>query len=479
MTNLYPIVLAGGAGTRLWPLSRQNFPKQFLKLKGERSLLQETLERLDGLNAASPLLLTNEAHYFLCQEQISSEYKATYLLEPLARNTAPALSCAAHYLRQKVGPEALLLIMPSDHWIADKAAWQGKVKIASQFAATNKAIITFGIKPKRPETGYGYIKAGAPLTTKADIRPVLTFCEKPNAAKAQSFIDDGDYYWNSGMFLCRADVYLEELQRYAPEIYDYSEKAFLYALEQHDFVKLEVDAFSQCPKESIDYAVMEKSTKAALIPLELEWSDLGCWNAVADAHCQDESGNTVVGKALLKDSENCLIKSDELLVTTLGIRNQIIIATRDAVLVADKSYTQHIKELVETLGPEHHHLTQDHLRVSRPWGFYEVLIEGLGFKVKRLMVKPSAKLSLQMHAHRAEHWVVVGGRAEVVNKEKVMHLSVNQSTYIPPNTLHRLSNPGPEPLYVIEVQSGIYLGEDDIQRFDDLYARVTTPVTLE
>lgn len=469
-TNLYPVILAGGSGTRLWPLSRQNFPKQFLALNGKQSLLQQTMQRANSLQSNQTLIVSNDAHYFLCQEQLQDfNTPTTYLLEPCARNTAPAIACAARHLVQTAGRDAVMLVLPSDHWIADDNAWKEAMITGGHFALENKAIVTFGIKPDSPKTGYGYIEAGTPLTNK--VKAVLSFREKPRAETAAEFIAHGNYFWNSGMFVCTAGVYLDELQKYEPNIYHFSEQALTQAYHHHDFLRLDLDCFSQCKDESIDYAIMEKTDKAVVIPVFMQWSDLGCWTAVADANQPDEHGNTITGKVIAQDSHNCLINSEHILVTTVGIQDQIIVATSDAVLVADKRYSQQVKELVNSLRKEHHQLTQDHQRVSRPWGYYEILAEGPAFKVKRLMVKPGAKLSLQMHQHRAEHWVVVGGEAEVVNDVRNFRLSVNQSTYIPQNTLHRLSNPGDEPLYVIEVQSGTYLGEDDIKRFDDIYSR--------
>lgn len=469
-TNLYPVILAGGSGTRLWPLSRQNFPKQFLALNGELSLLQQTMRRAISLCSNQMLIVSNDAHYFLCQEQLQNfDMPATYLLEPCARNTAPAIACAAHHLARTVGKDAVMLVLPSDHWIADDKAWKEAMLSGSQFAAEHKAIVTFGITPDSPKTGYGYIESGLNVTNK--VRTVISFREKPDAKIAAEFIEQGNYFWNSGMFVCTAGTYLDELQKLNANIYQFSEQALALSQHHHDFLRLDLEQFSQCQELSIDYAVMEQTDKAVVIPVSMQWSDLGCWTAVADANQQDEHGNTITGKVIAKDSYNCLINSEDILVTTVGIQDQIIVATNDAILVADKRYSQQVKELVNSVRKDHHQLTQDHQRVSRPWGYYEILAEGPAFKVKRLMIKPGAKLSLQMHQHRAEHWVVVGGEAEVINDNKSFRLSVNQSTYIPQNTRHRLSNPGNHPLYVIEVQSGTYLGEDDIKRFDDIYAR--------
>lgn len=474
MTALFfPVVLAGGSGTRLWPLSRKNFPKQFLRLQGETSLLQQTMQRAVMLpHAANTLVVSNEAHYFLCQEQLQAYAgKITYLLEPCARNTAPAIASAAHYISSIAGPDAVMLILPSDHWIADDNAWHAAMLEGAEFAATDDALVTFGIQPAAPKTGYGYIEAARPLA--GNVLAVGSFREKPDAKTAEEFIASRNYYWNSGMFVCRAGTYLNELKQHAPDIYNHSERAVANAHHHQDYLRLDEEAFSLCRDDSIDYAVMEKTNKAAVIPVNMQWSDLGCWTSVAEANQLDQNGNALHGKVIAKDSHNCLISSEETLVTTLGIQDQIIVVTADAVLVADKRYSQQVKEIVNALGNEHGQLAHEHQRAARPWGHYEVLAEGPTFKVKRLMVKPGAKLSLQMHQYRAEHWVVVSGEAEVVNDMQVLRLTMNQSTYIPEKTRHRLSNPGSEPLYVIEVQSGSYLGEDDITRFDDIYQRKT------
>lgn len=471
MTNsLYPIILAGGSGTRLWPLSRQNFPKQFLALNSDLSLLQQTMQRVSTLACNNPIVVSNDAYYFLCQEQLNNFKKSpTYLLEPCVRNTAPAIACTAHHLIQTVGDEAVMLIAPSDHWIGDDEAWKQAMMYGAHFAAQHQSIVTFGIKPDKPKTGYGYIESGGSID--GQVNQVLSFREKPDEHTAAHFIAQGNYLWNSGMFVCSARFYLQQLEQFEPEMYYHSQQAVHHAAHLNDYVRLNLDHFSQCKAESIDYAIMEKTSHATVLPISMPWSDLGCWTAVADANEPDEQGNSITGKVITQDSHNCFINSEHLLVTTIGIQDQIIVATNDAILVADKRYSQDVKDLVSALRQEHHQITQEHVKVARPWGYYEILAEGPSFKVKRLMVKPGAKLSLQKHQHRAEHWVVVAGQAEVINAQQTILLTVNQSTYIPKNTLHRLSNNSSEPLYVIEVQSGDYLGEDDIQRFDDIYAR--------
>lgn len=468
--SLYPIILAGGSGTRLWPLSRKNHPKQFLCLQGQDSLLQQTVKRVEALPYSELLLISNDAYYFLCQEQLAQTTQTiTYLLEPCSRNTAPAVALAAYYLLQQGRPDAVMMILPSDHWIGDTVLFQETMLSAYEWAYTTHTIVTFGIKPDTPNTGFGYIET-SDIVEQAPYLPIQAFHEKPDYATAQRFVEQGCYYWNSGMFVCRADVYLEELTRFAPDIAHICEQTLQHSPRHQDFIRLAEDIFAKCRSDSIDYAVMEKTQKAVMMPLASPWSDLGCWSSVAKANLTDEKGNTLLGKVIAQDSQNCFISTQETLVTTIGIQDQIIVATADAVLIADKKYSQDVKSLVDSLG-EHAALAQEHRRVQRPWGWYEVLVEGSAFKVKRLMVKPGAKLSLQMHQHRAEHWVVVEGTAEVVRQENTFLLTANQSAYIPKMTQHRLSNAGKQPLYVIEVQSGHYLGEDDITRFDDIYAR--------
>lgn len=472
-TPVIPVILAGGSGTRLWPLSRKNFPKQFLRLQGEHSLLQQTLLRVGAFKANHCLVVTNEAHYFLCQEQLEplSTPPVTYLLEPCVRNTAPAIAAAAHLIYEQHGPAATMLILPSDHWIPDQQQWFSITNHGCQYAANQGKIVTFGITPDSPKTGYGYIESAS--QTIEGLSTIAHFHEKPQEEEAKKFIAQGNYYWNSGMFACRVDTYLQEIAQHAPDIADQVQIAFSGASLRNDFVRLPQEAFAACRSESIDYAIMEKTQLGMVLPMPIAWSDLGCWNAVAEAHADnvDSAGNTLQGKVLTKDSTGCLITSSEHLVTTLGIHDQIIIATQDAILVADKKYSQQVKELVHALQENFPEVTEEHQCVFRPWGYYEILAQGTAFKVKRLMVKPGAQLSLQSHQHRAEHWVVVGGVASIINGDQKLQLHVNQSTYIPPQTKHRLANTGEDPLYIIEVQSGHYLGEDDIQRFDDVYQR--------
>ena len=474
MTTLFfPVILAGGSGTRLWPLSRKNFPKQFLSLRGESSLLQQTMQRASILGQASSFVVSNDAHYFLCQEQLQAfSDDITYVLEPCARNTAPAIASVAHHIANTAGRDAVMVILPSDHWIADDSAWAEAMLKGVDYAAANQAIVTFGMKPTSPKTGYGYIETAHALSP--SVSAVRAFREKPDLETAQQFLESGQHYWNSGMFVCQAGTYLDDIKRHAPDIFTHSEQAVKQARKHHDYLRLDADSFALCTNESIDYAVMEQTNKAVVIPIDMSWSDLGCWTSVAEAQTMDENGNALHGNVIVKDSQDCFISSKNTLVTTLGIENQIIVVTPDAVLVADKRYSQQVKDIVNAFGAEHSQYALEHQRAQRPWGYYEVLAEAPTFKVKRLMVKPGAKLSLQMHQHRAEHWVVVAGIADVVNHDQVIRLTANQSTYIPKQTRHRLSNSSTEPLYVIEVQSGSYLGEDDITRFDDVYERQTT-----
>lgn len=471
MTSFVPVILAGGSGTRLWPLSRKNFPKQFLQLHGKDSLLQSSIRRLEQSAAKEALIVCNEAHYFLCQEQLEhSSLNIQYLLEPVARNTAPAIALAALHLQKTHGKNVTLVVLPSDHWIGEHELWQQAITKAAERATTEGRLITFGIRPDSPKTGYGYIE-GAPVDA-AGFAKVLSFREKPDAETAQHFLQSGQYFWNSGMFAFRADSYLHALKQHAADIYDQCVLSASESQHQQNYLRIDEARFSACRSESIDYAIMEHTADAEVLPINIPWSDLGCWNSVADIQDKDADGNTLLGPVVAKDSKNCHVSSTNTLVTAIGLQDSIVVATEDAILVADKAYSQQVKDMVASLQQQHDALTHDHKCVSRPWGSYEVLAEGLAFKVKRLMVKPGAKLSLQRHQHRAEHWVVVGGIADVTLGEEHMRLLPNQSTYISPRTIHRLANPGKEPLFVIEVQTGSYLGEDDIERIEDVYHRV-------
>ncbi|MBN8448994.1 MULTISPECIES: mannose-1-phosphate guanylyltransferase/mannose-6-phosphate isomerase [Candidatus Accumulibacter] len=466
-----PVILCGGSGTRLWPLSRTHYPKQFLRLVDDFSLLQNTLKRLDGLvGLGKTIAVANENHRFLVAEQfLEIGLQADILLEPAARNTAPAVAAAA---LQAIGDQReqavpLLLVLPSDHVIADVAAFQDAVRAAVPHALAG-ALVTFGVLPDRPETGYGYIRRGDPL---AGGYALDRFVEKPDPETARAYVDSGEYFWNSGMFLFRADTYLEALERFAPGIRDCVAKAVATARRDLDFLRLDPVAFAASPSNSIDYAVMEKTESGVVIPLAAGWNDIGAWDALASIGQADGNGNTQRGDVLSVDSRNSVLVSEGRLLATVGISELIVIATPDAVLVADKAKAQEVKTLVDELKRSARCETEFRHIVHRPWGSYEGLAHGPRYQVKRILVKPGASLSLQKHHHRAEHWVVVKGTAVIVRGDQSLLLSENESTYIPLGVVHRLENPGKIDLEIVEVQSGSYLGEDDIVRLDDSYGR--------
>ena len=465
---LVPVLLAGGSGTRLWPLSRQARPKQFLPLVDDNSLLQATLKRVAPLTGQTPpLVIGAEEHRFLIAEQMRQlGIGGPVVLEPVGRNTAPAAAVAALHARREHGPDAMCLLLPSDHVMADAEAFQAAVR-AGEPAAAEGRLVTFGVTPDRPETGYGYIRAAGD----APVLSIEAFVEKPDATTAQGYLDAGGYYWNSGMFLFRADSLLEALERHAPAIAASARAAFEAAVPDADFLRLDSQAFADCPADSIDYAVMEKADNAAVVPLDAGWSDLGNWSALGEVFEPDARGNVGRGDVLLADADNCLVHSDGRLVAALGVRDQIIVETADAVLVADRNREQDIKTIVERLKREDRSEASQHRKVYRPWGSYEGIALGGRFQVKHIVVTPGGRLSLQKHHHRAEHWIVVRGTALVTRGDEEFLLSEDQSTYIPLGTTHRLENPGQIPLELIEVQSGAYLGEDDIVRFDDVYGR--------
>ncbi|MCH4565431.1 mannose-1-phosphate guanylyltransferase/mannose-6-phosphate isomerase [Halomonas sp. EGI 63088] len=464
-----PVIMAGGSGSRLWPLSRRLHPKQFLPLTGEGSMLQETLKRLALLEHHAPLLICNEEHRFLAAEQIRQLCinDAKILLEPAGRNTAPAIALAAlHAVEQD--PEALLLVLPADHLIEDVAPFHESVNHARQLAETGQ-LVTFGVVPQHPETGYGYIQRGEPQGSHGF--KVKRFVEKPDRATAQDYLETGDYYWNSGMFLFRADRYLEELERFQPEMVAACRAALNGATQDLDFTRLDAEAFRSCPADSIDYALMERTEHASMVPLDAGWSDIGSWSALWEVSDKDDHGNVIHGDVMIQDGNNLMIHADHRLVTTVGVDDLVVVETKDAVLVAHKNRVQEVKSIVERLKAEGRDEHENHREVYRPWGMYDSIDNGLRYQVKRITVKPGAKLSVQMHHHRAEHWVVVSGTAKVTNGEKSYLVSENESTYIPIGQIHALENPGVIPLELIEVQSGSYLGEDDIVRFNDLYGR--------
>jgi mannose-1-phosphate guanylyltransferase/mannose-6-phosphate isomerase len=468
---LIPVILSGGSGTRLWPLSRKNLPKQFLALRGDTTLFEQTLARTHALvDVAPPVVVCSEEHRFLVAEQLraSGIDGAAILLEPVPRNTAPAIALAAWQALAK-HPDATLLVLPADHLIGDTASFAGAVHKALPLAAAGW-LVTFGIRPESPETGFGYIKRGDALD-KAGFR-VQRFVEKPDAATAQSYLDAGDYEWNSGMFLFKAARFLEELQQHAPAMHAASKAAFDGAQADLDFVRVDKTAFAACPGDSIDYAVMEKTSRAAVVPVSCAWSDIGSWDALWATSERDADGNRLEGDVIAIDSHGCFVRGTERrLIAALGLRDIVIVDTPDAVLVAPRERVQDVKQLVDRIKAAGRQEHMFHRKVYRPWGSYDSIDVGARFQVKRITVKPGAALSLQKHHHRAEHWVIVSGTAEVTRNQEVFLLAENESTFLPLGAVHRLRNPGKTPLELIEVQSGSYLGEDDIVRLEDVYGR--------
>ena len=468
---LQPVILCGGSGTRLWPLSRALLPKQFLPLASTRSLLQDTVLRLEGLKDTSPpLVVSHVEHRFLVAEQLRAVgvAPALHLLEPEGRNTAPAIAAAALCaLRQDAN--AMLLVLPSDHVVQERGKFHEAVQRAARLAARGR-LVTFGVVPTAPSTGYGYIRRGAAEDV-ADSFTVAEFVEKPDRARASAFLADGRYYWNSGMFLFAARRYLEELQRSRPDISASVEAAVRQGTRDLDFLRLNAAAFARCPAESIDYAVMERTRDAAVVRAEFDWSDIGSWSALWEIAPKDAQGNSVRGDVYLDEVACCYVRAEDRLVAAIGVRDLVIVETDDAVLVAGKDRAQDVKQAVEHLKSSQRGEHFSHRRVYRPWGYYESIDQGGAYQVKRLMLKPGARISLQLHRRRAEHWVVVAGRAKVTRDAEESLLGPNQSAYIPLGARHRLENVGADPLFVIEVQSGDYFGEDDIERFDDDYRR--------
>lgn len=466
---MQPVVLAGGTGSRLWPKSRVALPKQFLSLTSENSMLQDTLARLEGTQAASPIVICNDAHRFLVAEQLrQQDYDhGGIILEPVGRNTAPAIALAAlHAIR--TDPEAVLLVLAADHLIQNQAAFHDAIEKAHALALDGR-LVTFGIVPDQPHTGYGYIKSGDVLDTGFS---VSEFVEKPDLVTATKYVESGQYFWNSGMFMFKAATYVDELGKYAPEILDVCERAIATETPDLDFIRVDADTFSQSPDDSIDYAVMEKTELAAMVSLDAGWSDVGSWSSLWEtAEDKDDNGNATVGDVLLTDVNDSYINAEERLVAAVGVDDLVIVETKDAVLVANKSKVQDIKTIVSQLKEQKRPEYEFHREVYRPWGKYDSIDNGERFQVKRITVKPGEKLSVQMHHHRAEHWIVVSGTANVTIDESVAMLTENQSIYIPIGAVHALENPGKIPLELIEVQSGSYLGEDDIVRFSDRYGR--------
>lgn len=466
---LVPVLLSGGVGSRLWPLSRELNPKQFLPLTGELSLLQQTLQRSENLPATAPIVVCNDEHRFMVAEQMRSVdiTPSAIILEPVGRNTAPAVAVAA-LQALKQSPDAVMLVMPADHVIKNPKAFAAAVELGLVKAEQQK-LVTFGVVPDVAETGYGYIRRD---DTEIDgCFAIAEFVEKPSQNVAQQYVDSGNYYWNSGMFLLGAQTYLDELSVYAPEIVAAATKAFELAHEDLDFIRLDIEQFSACPSDSIDYAVMEKTDKGMVVPLSCGWSDVGAWSSLWEVGEKDASGNVACGDTLLHNTVDSYVHSSSRLVSTIGVANLVVVETADAILVADKSQVQDVKAIVNALKAQQRSEVSTHTKVYRPWGSYESLVNAERFQVKRIIVNPGQTLSLQMHHHRAEHWIVVRGTAKVTSGEKEFILVEDQSTYIPLGTKHRLANPGVIPLELIEVQSGSYLGEDDIVRFEDVYGR--------
>jgi mannose-1-phosphate guanylyltransferase / mannose-6-phosphate isomerase len=470
---LYPVILSGGSGTRLWPLSRAALPKQFLPLVSEQTLFQETLARLkDFPGMSAPIVVCSNDHRFLAAEQIRAIgiTPLMQILEPVGRNTAPAVAAAAFAAQEKDG-NAVLLVLPADHLIQDVAGFHAAIHSAVLLAEKGK-LATFGIKPAAPATGFGYIERGAPTSPDAhNSYAVARFVEKPNLETAQQFLASGNFFWNSGMFVFRASVYLEELQRHRPDIYKAAQHAWQHSTHDLDFCRLGEKEFAECPSDSIDYAVMEKTQSAAVVTVDIGWSDIGSWSSLLEVSPQDQNGNALRGDIYTAETRNTLIRAESRMVAAIGTRDLIIVETADAVLVMHKDLAQDVKHTVEYLKQAERTEHLVHRRVYRPWGYYEGIDVGERFQAKRIMVKQGARLSLQMHQYRAEHWVVVSGKARVTRGEDSLVLHEDQSTYIPLGVKHRLENIGDEPLYLIEVQSGSYLGEDDIVRFDDDYKR--------
>ncbi|QKX15986.1 mannose-1-phosphate guanylyltransferase/mannose-6-phosphate isomerase [Microbulbifer sp. YPW1] len=466
---MIPVILCGGSGSRLWPLSREAYPKQFLPLAGSHTMLQATALRVDGIaDVQAPILVCNENHRFAAAEQLQEAGcgAQSILLEPCARNTAPAIALAALTAVEQ-GDDPLLLVLPADHVVADADGFRKAVTAATELAESGH-LVTFGIVPTSPETGYGYIRSGEVV---ADGWKVAEFVEKPDLATAEKYLASGEYNWNSGMFLFRASRYLEELSLHHPQILEACRAAIAGAARDLDFTRIDAEAFGRCPSDSVDYAVMEKTESAAVVPMQAGWSDVGSWSALWELAERDENENLLRGDVMAEDASGCLVHGGDRLVGILGVRDLVVVDTDDALMVADKSRVQEVKTLVQRLKQSERSEAQNHRKVFRPWGYYDSIDAGPRFQVKRIVVKPGCQLSLQMHHHRAEHWIVVRGTAKVTRGDDQLLLTENESTFIPLGVVHRLENPGAIPLELIEVQSGSYLGEDDIVRFEDKYGR--------
>lgn len=474
---IVPVILAGGSGTRLWPLSRRSYPKQFCRLVGEHSLFQQVVLRCaDDDRFGSPLVVTSEEYYFICCDQLSEigVRNASFILEPCAKNTAPAVALAAKYIQSNQDAGVRMLVMPADHLISDSALFCEKIiQMASVLGQNDLGI--FGIDPRSPETGYGYIEAGQ--AHKGEVHKVKSFAEKPNYELALKFIESDNYYWNSGIFLFTAEAYLKSLACLAADIYQQMDHAFASGHSCGNYFKISADAFEQCRAESVDKAVLEKASNVLVMRYAGQWSDIGSWTSLAEICVNDDDNNHAGKNVFLTESKDCYVHPSDQLVVGIGLSGLIIAPHKDAILIADKQHAQQLKESVSMLKSISRPEATEHQKVHRPWGYYECLATGDNYKVKRLCINAGASISLQLHQYRAEHWVVVSGEAVVINQDKEFKLTSNQSTFIPCGAKHRLSNPLSTPLYVIEVQSGEYLGEDDIVRFDDVYARPTSVVT--
>jgi mannose-1-phosphate guanylyltransferase len=465
--SICAVIMAGGSGTRLWPLSRAAHPKQFLSLHGKSTMLQETVNRLDWLEISSSITICNEEHRFLVAEQLREVDKlGSIILEPVGKNTAPAIALAAFH---SIKEDPLLLVLAADHVMQDNAAFEKAVSAAIPLAESGK-LVTFGIVPNEPHTGYGYIKGGKACNPGFEVDK---FVEKPSLDLAKEYVASTEYYWNSGMFLFKASRYLEELNNYRPDIYEACKNSLDTTESDLDFSRINKEKFEACPSDSIDYAVMERTEDAVVVPMDAGWSDIGSWSSLWDISKKDENGNSIYGDVLLHNSRSSYIRSDGKLVAAVGIDDLVIVDTKDALMVAHKDCVQDTKIIVEQLKTNMRSEWELHREVCRPWGKYDSIDSGDGYQVKRITVKPGGKLSVQMHHHRAEHWIVVSGTAKITNGEKTFLLNKNESTYIPVGVIHSLENIEKVKLELIEVQSGSYLGEDDIVRFHDVYGRST------
>jgi len=475
---MIPVILSGGSGSRLWPLSRQAYPKQFLPLLSKDSMFQQTLARLPKVDVEPPIVVANEEHRFLVREQLNmvGQKPQAIVLEPFGRNTAPAVAMAAILVARK-NPADIMLVLPTDHSITQAEVFHQAIAKGLDVASEG-GLVLFGTTPDRPETGYGYIAAAATGHDLSASRPVQKFIEKPDQATAQRLLEEGGYFWNSGMFMFRADAYLRELKMHSRDIYDTVLLAARNLEEDMGFTRIPAEIFEHCPNDSIDYAVMEKTSRAALVPLDAGWSDLGAWSSIWDVSDKDERHNAVYGDVCMEDSSGCLVHAPDKLVAMIGVDDLVVVDTKDALMIARRDRVQEVKNIVTRLNAQKRTETCVHREVFRPWGSYDSIDSGNRFQVKRITVKPGERLSLQKHHHRAEHWIIVSGTAEVTRNDETFLLSENESAYIPIGAVHRLYNPGKILLELIEVQSGAYLGEDDIERLDDRYGRAKVPKIL-